>query len=77
MADTGIGIASEDIEGAITYLGQAGDPFTRDVQGAGIGLPLSKKLVELHGGTLELKSELGVGTTVMFKFPPERTIQPS
>ncbi len=77
VADTGIGIAPEDIDTAITSLSQTGDPFTREVQGAGLGLPLSKRLVELHGGTLELESEVGVGTIALVRFPPERTIQPS
>jgi two-component system, cell cycle sensor histidine kinase PleC len=53
---------------------QTGDPYTREVQGAGLGLPLSKKLVELHGGTLELESEVGVGTTVTVRFPLERVV---
>ena len=73
VADTGIGIASEDIGPAMNTLGKTGDPFTRDVQGAGLGLPLSKRLVELHGGTMELASEPGVGTTATVRFPEERT----
>ena len=77
VADTGIGVASEDIEAALTNLGRSGNPYIREVQGAGIGLPLSKRLVELHEGTLELESEVGVGTTVTVGFPPERTIRPT
>ena len=74
-ADTGVGIAPGDIDSVMASLGRTGDPLTREVQGAGIGLPLSKKLVELHGGTLELESEPGVGTTVIVRFPLERVVQ--
>ncbi|MHB1219734.1 MAG: ATP-binding protein [Alphaproteobacteria bacterium] len=43
--------------------------FTRQHGGAGLGLSISRKLVELHGGTLTIESELGVGTTVTVHFP--------
>ena len=75
VTDTGVGIAPENIDKAMTDLGQAGDPYTREVQGAGLGLPLSMKLAELHGGTLELKSEPGAGTTVTVRFPRERSVK--
>ena len=75
VADTGVGIASEDIDMEINNLGRIGDPFTRRVQGAGIGLPLSKRLVELHGGMLELESEVGIGTTVTVRFPLDRVVR--
>lgn len=63
-----------EIDKAITNLGQAGNTYVRESQGAGIGLPLSKRLVELHGGTLELESELGAGTTATVRFPQARVI---
>jgi hypothetical protein len=49
----------------------------RKYEGTGLGLPLSKKLVELHGGRLELESEVGVGTKVTVAFPADRLIERS
>ena len=46
----------------------------RTHEGAGLGLPISKNLAELHGGTLEIKSKSGHGTTVNVTFPAERLI---
>lgn len=50
------------------------DIFTRSHEGSGLGLPLSKRLIELHGGSLAIDSELGKGTTVAVRFPSERVI---
>jgi signal transduction histidine kinase len=72
--DSGIGIAADDIPKALERFGQVEDSFSRRYQGTGLGLPISKKLVELHGGTLMLKSVLGEGTTVTVWLPPERVI---
>ncbi len=74
VADTGIGIAGEKIVKALNSLGETGSPYVREVQGAGIGLALSRKLVELHGGILELDSDVGIGTTVTVRFPRERAV---
>ncbi|MBL4614339.1 MAG: hypothetical protein JKY27_05640, partial [Magnetovibrio sp.] len=46
----------------------------RKYGGTGMGLPLSKSLVEAHGGTLDIRSRLGHGTTVVAHFPPQRSI---
>ena len=46
----------------------------RQYEGTGLGLPLTKALVELHGGTLDLQSEAGVGSTVTMRFPVERIV---
>jgi PAS domain S-box-containing protein len=72
VTDTGIGIASEDFDGVLKAFVQAEGAWTRTYEGAGLGLPIAKQLVELHGGTLDLDSELAVGTTVTFRLPPER-----
>jgi signal transduction histidine kinase len=48
----------------------------RKHEGTGLGLPLTKALVELHGGALEIESEVGVGTTVTLHFPNTRAIVP-
>ncbi len=73
VSDTGIGIAPENIEKAMAPFGQVGDPVAGGQKGTGLGLPLVQRLVEIHGGTLRIASEVGKGTTVTVKFPPERT----
>jgi len=74
VADTGIGMAADDIAQALTPFKQIDNSLARKYDGAGLGLPLAKNLVELHGGTLEVMSELGQGTTVTCWFPPARTV---
>jgi two-component system, cell cycle sensor histidine kinase PleC len=73
VADTGIGMAADEIPRALQPFGQIDNSLTRPHGGTGLGLPLAKRLVELHGGTLTLDSEPGRGTTVTFALPPERT----
>jgi signal transduction histidine kinase len=72
VSDTGIGIASEHVARVMEPFAQADGALNRRHQGTGLGLPLTKALVEMHGGVLELTSELGVGTTASLLFPPER-----
>ncbi|MCH7544252.1 MAG: sensor histidine kinase, partial [Proteobacteria bacterium] len=72
--DTGVGIALEDIPKALTPFGQVGSRLDRKYEGTGLGLPLTKSLVEKHSGSLDLQSEVGVGTTVTVRFPPERMV---
>jgi signal transduction histidine kinase len=72
VRDTGIGIAAEDLPQAMALFGQIDGALSRKHAGTGLGLPLSRALVELHGGRLDLTSEPGVGTTVIVQFPPER-----
>ncbi|CAK0743798.1 hypothetical protein WCLP8_1430035 [uncultured Gammaproteobacteria bacterium] len=74
VADTGIGIAAEDIPHVLTPFGQVEPVLARKQGGVGLGLPLVLKLTELHGGTLELQSMVGVGTTILVHFPAERVI---
>lgn len=75
VIDTGIGIAVEDIPKALSQFGQVDRGFNRSQEGTGLGLPLTKALVELHGGSLDLQSSLSAGTTVTIRFPLMRTIQ--
>jgi signal transduction histidine kinase len=72
VGDTGIGIAPEDIPRVVIPFVQLGDLYSRPQEGSGLGLPLSKRLVELHGGTLGLESAPGRGTTVTVLFPASR-----
>jgi signal transduction histidine kinase len=72
ITDTGIGIAAADIQKALTPFQQIDGELNRKYAGTGLGLPLAKSLVELHGGSLELHSEIGVGTTVTIRFPAHR-----
>jgi PAS domain S-box-containing protein len=74
VTDTGIGIAFEDIPRALTPFQQIDSGLNRIHEGTGLGLPLAKSLVEMHGGYLDLQSEVGVGTTVTVRFPAERIV---
>lgn len=74
VADTGIGMEEKDIPTALEPFRQVDGSLSRQRTGTGLGLPLVKSLIELHGGTLTLVSKPGVGTTVILSFPPERTI---
>jgi signal transduction histidine kinase len=73
VIDNGIGIAPQQIEHVMSPFGQAENVMTRSQDGTGLGLPLVKSFIELHGGTLELRSALGEGTKVTLRFPVERT----
>ncbi len=74
VCDTGIGIAPEDFAKALEPFGQIDSSLARQHQGTGLGLPLTRQLVELHGGSLTLESEVGRGTTVTVTLPPWRTV---
>jgi signal transduction histidine kinase len=74
VADTGIGIAEHDLDRVLMPFEQVDSSLSRQHQGTGLGLPLVKAIMEMHGGRLRLKSELGVGTSVTVIFPPERVI---
>ena len=71
VKDTGIGMDEDGLKKAFTLFGQVDGDLTRAQEGTGLGLPLTKKLIELHGGTLEIESKLGVGTTVTVILPKE------
>jgi two-component system, cell cycle sensor histidine kinase PleC len=74
VSDTGIGIAPEDIPKALEPFSQIDATLARQHGGTGLGLALSKMLIESHGGTLTVESELGVGTTVSFFLPADPAI---
>jgi signal transduction histidine kinase len=75
IADSGIGMAAEDIPRALERFGQIDSSLSRKYEGTGLGLPLAKRLMEIHGGTLEIESAPGAGTTVTVMFPAVRLIE--
>jgi PAS domain S-box-containing protein len=72
VIDNGIGIASDDLDKVFHRFSQIDNSYARQYGGTGLGLHLTKKLVELHGGTIVLESQLGVGTTVSVTLPSWR-----
>jgi len=72
VADTGIGMAADEIPIALSRFGQVDSRLARKFEGTGLGLPLTKRLVELHGGAMTIESEVNIGTTVRVLFPNER-----
>lgn len=74
VVDSGIGIAMEDVPKALAVFGQIDSELARTHKGTGLGLPLSKTLVERHSGSLDLQSEVGVGTTVTVRLPVDRIL---
>jgi signal transduction histidine kinase len=69
VVDTGIGIAAEDLETVFEEFRQVGTDYAKKHEGTGLGLTLSRKFVELHGGRLWVKSQLGQGSTFAFSLP--------
>jgi PAS domain S-box-containing protein len=75
VSDTGIGMSESDIATALIAFGQVDSGLSRRYDGTGLGLPLTRALVELHDGALWVESTVGVGTAVTAKFPAERVIE--
>ena len=74
IADTGIGIAPENIQRVLRPFEQVETSYSRRHSGSGLGLPYAKRLAELHGGELRIDSELAKGTTVTVMLPPSRLV---
>ena len=73
VRDTGAGIAAGDIPKVLESYGQADNSRAGVTEGTGLGLPLVKTMIEMHGGTLRIESEINAGTTVTINFPSDRT----
>lgn len=73
VKDTGIGIAPKDISRAMSPFGQVDSTLKRKYEGTGLGLPLTKKFVELMGGRFTIESQVNVGTTITFTLPRQLT----
>jgi signal transduction histidine kinase len=74
VEDTGVGIDPDKMELVLTPFGQIGSHLTRRHGGIGLGLPLTKRLIELHGGSMEIESKPRVGTVVTARFPKSRAV---
>ena len=73
VADDGIGMRQSDLETALDTFGRIRNSEAKtEEEGSGLGLPLVKGLIELHGGRLEMESRVGVGTTARVVFPKDR-----
>ena len=74
IADTGIGMSEHELETAMEPFGQVDSDLARRFEGTGLGLPLTKALVELHGGALQISSRPGEGTRAEVVFPADRSV---
>jgi signal transduction histidine kinase len=72
VSDTGIGMTTAEIAKAMQPFQQIDSSLARRYEGTGLGLPLTKSLIELHGGTLQLESVPRMGTTATVRFPAWR-----
>ena len=77
VTDTGIGIASDDLGRVLEAFEQVDSSLSRKQQGTGLGLPLVRAMMELHGGRFVLNSTVGVGTEAKIIFPPDRLYYPA
>jgi two-component system cell cycle sensor histidine kinase PleC len=76
VRDTGVGIAQGDQARVFENFGQGRHDVVTAEKGTGLGLPIVKGLIEEHGGTVSLTSQVGHGTTVLLHLPPERSVTP-
>lgn len=76
VSDTGPGIPEKELPLVLESFGRGSLAIKTAEQGTGLGLPIVKGLIDLHGGTLDLQSKLRVGTRVIVCFPASRTIAP-
>ena len=71
VSDSGIGIAPEELEGIFERFRRGGNATEMNEEGLGLGLPVAKAIVEAHKGTIEMRSKVGEGTTVLVTLPAE------
>lgn len=72
VSDNGVGMKKRDVPKALMEFGQVGHGQNQVIPNTGLGLPLAKRLVELHGGTLKIKSEVDKGTEAILTLPTQR-----
>jgi len=76
VVDDGVGMNASEMANALTPFGQNRIKMTMHHEGTGLGLPLAKAMIELHGGSLMLESEPNRGTCVTVRFPAGRVANP-
>jgi two-component system cell cycle sensor histidine kinase PleC len=74
VRDTGVGMTAEEISVALTPFGQVDSGHARWREGTGLGLPIAKALVELHGGQIEIRSKKNEGTEVAIYLPSRNSV---
>ena len=72
VRDTGVGIAEKDQKAVFDTFRQVGRHYSAKQEGTGLGLALTRRFIELHGGTIGLESEPGKGSTFTFTIPVRR-----
>jgi signal transduction histidine kinase len=77
VSDSGIGMSADEVMIAMQPFRQIDSDLARKHEGTGLGLPLTKALVDLHGGDLRIQSEKGRGTDIAVVFPPDRVVAPA
>jgi len=75
ITDTGVGMGSDEIKKALSPFGQLDNSLDRSSSGVGLGLSLSKAIMDVHEGSVEILSEKSIGTTVTLIFPVQRVIR--
>ncbi|MBO6837658.1 MAG: ATP-binding protein [Alphaproteobacteria bacterium] len=73
VTDNGIGMSEDEIDLALQPFTQIDNAYSKSHAGTGLGLPLAKSMMRIHGGHLAIRSEKGVGTTVTIRFPESRS----
>jgi two-component system cell cycle sensor histidine kinase PleC len=76
IRDSGLGMTEQEIDVALTPFGQVDAGRSRWREGTGLGLPIAKALIDLHGGLLEIRSKKGSGTDVVMAFPAGDSVSP-
>jgi two-component system cell cycle sensor histidine kinase PleC len=77
VSDNGIGISPDALPKIVMPFEVVESAFSRKYKGTGLGLPLAKRLMEMHGGSLAIESEPDHGTTVTVRLPARRIIAPA
>src|SRR3546814_7273307 len=72
VRDSGIGMSADDIVVVLQPFGQVESAHTRSHDGTGLGLPITKSLAEMHGGSMTVESEVGKGSVITVRFPAAR-----
>jgi len=75
VKDTGCGFLTSEVDTAMAPFGRIDNPMTKGTPGSGLGLPIVKSLMDLHGGELVISSTPGEGTEIRLEFPPDRTVE--